>query len=58
MIAVSTVATFATTRAREEASLGEPLPAPNFDFDFELDREIERERLRASLEYRSSRSAT
>lgn len=35
---------------REEASLRERLPAPEFDLDVELDREIERERLHEAME--------
>jgi RNA polymerase sigma factor for flagellar operon FliA len=35
---------------REEASLRERLPAPDFDLDVELDREIDRERLHEAME--------
>lgn len=38
---------------REDASLRERIPAPDFDLDIELDREIERERLHEAMEHLS-----
>lgn len=35
---------------RESPSLGERVPAPDFDLDIELDRELERERLHEAME--------